>query len=140
MSKERKDIDDMTKSELKFELDKLRSEYDKLKLKDEISAICDRFVTSMELQKVKDYAEKVYKQEVVERWGFLYGVRDNIHDMTDRLLETQDFDSLNYLNVFMYGMLLQKNPVVVEDLCTMTDDMKKMLFKHLLEEKKEGAA
>lgn len=137
---ERKNIDEMTKSELKAELDELRDEYKMLKLKSDISAICDRFVTSMELQKVKDYAEKVYEQEVVEHWGFWYGVRDNIHDMADKMAELQDFDNLHYFNAFMYGMLLSDNPSATEGLHTMTDDMKKILLKHLLEEKKEGVA
>lgn len=140
MRKEIKHIDEMTKSELKTELDELRCEYKMLKLKSDISAICDRFVTSMELQKVKDYAEKVYKQEVVEHWGFWYGVRDNIRDMADKLAELQDFDHLHYFNAFMYGMLLSDNPSATEGLHTMPDDMKKMLLKHLLEEKKGGVA
>lgn len=140
MRKEIKHIDEMTKSELKTELDELRCEYEMLKLKSDISAICDRFVTSMELQKVKDYAEKVYKQEVVERWGFWYGVRDNIRDMADKMAELQDFDHLHYFNAFMYGMLLSDNPSATEGLHTMTDDMKKMLLKHLLEEKKGDVA
>lgn len=140
MSKERKHVDEMTKSELKTELDELRVEYDMLKLKSDISAICDRFVTSMELQKVKDYVEKVYEQEVVGRWGFWYGVRDNIHDMADKMAELQDFDNLHYFNVFMYGALLDDNPSATDGLHTMTDDMKKMLLKHLLEEKKGDVA
>ena len=53
MELERKSIDEMTKAELKRELDGLRCEYDTLKVKDDIIKILDRMPTSIELEEIR---------------------------------------------------------------------------------------
>jgi len=137
---ERKNIDKMTKSELAFELDNLRMEYDRMALMQEIMVMVSRMVTTMDLRKIKDYVEKVYKEKVAGDWGFLYGVRDNIVDMANNLAELQNVDELQYFNAFMYGMLLSREPKATEELYTMTSGMKNALLKHLQESEKGGVA
>lgn len=85
MVEERKNIDEMTKSELAVELDHLRIAYDRMVLMQDIVVMVGRMVTTMDLWKIKDYVEKVYKDKVAGNWGFLYGVRDNIVDMANNL-------------------------------------------------------
>lgn len=132
---ERKLVDEMTKAELKRELDDLRCEYDTLKTKNDIIKLLDRMPTSIELEEVKKCAEKIYQKSMDKHWGFLNGVHDNICDMADNLLETRDCTMLNHLNVFVYGTLLHENPTATEGVKTMTDNMKKMLLEHLMAEK-----
>lgn len=135
MKENRKHIDKMTKDELRFELDNLRDEYARLKVKSDIIKLLDRFVTASELEKVKEYAEKIYKQEVVKNWGFFYGMRDNIHDMADNLAERQNIEELQYFATFMYGVLLNKEPQAIEGLNATNKTMQKMLLEHLTSEK-----
>lgn len=136
MSKEeRKNIDEMTKSEMSFELDNLRMEYDRLTLVQEIMVMVNHMVTTMDLQRIKDFVEKVYNEKVAGDWGFLYGVRDNIVDMANNLAELQNVDELQYHNIFMYGMLLDKEPKATEGLHTVTSGMNKMLLEHLQKSK-----
>lgn len=135
MKENRKHINEMTKSELRFELDNLRVEYEFLKVKTDIIKMLDRFVTVRELNKIKDYADKVYKQETLKNWGFFYGMRDNIHDMADNLAEMQNIEELQYLATLMYGLLLDKEPKATEGLCSTNETMQKMLLEHLLSEK-----
>lgn len=142
MAEERKNIDKMTKSELAVELDHLRIAYDRMVLMQDIVVMVGRMVTTMDLQKIKDYVEKVYKDKVAGNWGFLYGVRDNIVDMANNLAKLQNVDELQYMNSLMYGMLLSKEPRATEGLRTMTSGMKDMLLEHMQEQeaKKGGAA
>lgn len=135
MKLERKNIDEMTKAELKTELEDLRNEYDSLEIKNDIVKMLDRMPTSIELQEIRKCVEKVYKKSTVEHWGFLNGVHDNICDMADNLLEVRDFNTLNYLNVFVYATLLHDNPTATEGVKTITGDMEKLLLKHLMAEK-----
>lgn len=135
MSDERKNIDEMTKSELKFELDNLRMEYDRLAVMRDIMVIVGRMATTMDLQKIKDYAEKVYDKTVANSWAYLYGVHDNIVDMADNLAELQNVEELQYFNTLMYGMLLNREPQATEGLHTMTSSMKSVLLEHLQERK-----
>lgn len=100
MELERKSIDEMTKAELKRELDELRCDYDTLKIKNDIIKLLDRMPTSIELEKVSKYAEKVYQKSIDNDWTFLHGVHDNICNMVDNLLEAGDYRTLNYLNCF----------------------------------------
>lgn len=74
MELERKSIDEMTKAELKRELDGLRCEYDTLKVKDDIIKILDRMPTSIELEEIRKYAEKVY-QKSIDKSNWLGGAR-----------------------------------------------------------------
>lgn len=129
------DIDKMTKSELKTELDDLRYEHEKLKVKTDIIKLLDRFVTIDELEKIRDFAEKIYKNETVKNWGFLYGMRDNIIDMADNLAEIENVDELQYLAHFMFGMLLDKEPSATDRLYTMTPTMKEMLLDNMTSKK-----
>lgn len=134
MSKEeRKNIDKMTKSEMATELEHIRMDYDRMVLMQEIMVMVSRMVTTMDLQRIKDFTEKVYKEKVAGDWGFLYGVRDNIVDMANNLVKLQNIDELQYQNIFMYGMLLDKEPKATEGLRTVTSGMNKMLLKHLQE-------
>lgn len=135
MELERKSIDEMTKAELKRELDDLRCDYDTLKAKDDIIKILDRMPTSIELEEVRKYAEKMYQKSVDKHWSFLNGVHDNICNMVDNLLESRDYSMLNYLNCFVYGKLLSENPTAAEGAKTMTDDMEKLLLRHLMAER-----
>ena len=64
MLEEHKKIDEMAKSELKFELNNLRMEYDRMTLMRDIMVMVGRMVTTIDLQKIKDYVEKVYKEKV----------------------------------------------------------------------------
>lgn len=131
MSKEQlKDINEMTKAELKCELDNMRIEYDRMALRNDIMKLVDRMVLSMDLQKIKDYTEKIYKREM-ENFGFLYGMRDNIHDMADNLANVQNVDELQYFNHVMYFCLLEKEPNATDGLYTMTDAMRKALIEHI---------
>lgn len=135
MKENRKHVDEMTKSELRFELDDLRVEYEFLKVKTDIIKLLDRFVTVDELNKIKDYAEKVYKQETMKDWGFFYGMRDNVHDMADNLVEMQNVEELQYFATLMYGLLLDKEPKAIEGLYSTNETMQKMLLEHLMSEK-----
>lgn len=135
MKLERKSIDEMTKAELKRELDDLRCDYDTLKAKNDIIKLLDRMPTRFELEEVRKYAEKVYQKSMDKHWGFLNGVHDNTCNMLDNLLEAGDYSMLNYLNCFVYCELLDKNPTATEGVKTMTDDMEKLLLEHLIAEK-----
>ena len=64
IKEQRKDIDEMTKAELRCELDNMRIEYDIMTLRNDIMKLVDRMVLSTDLQKIKDYTEKIYKQEM----------------------------------------------------------------------------
>lgn len=118
----------LTKPELETELDDLRIECDRMETKQEIMDIINRIVTVSDLQKIKDYAEKVYK-ESMKHWGMMYGVRDNIVDMADNLAELQNFEELQFFNSLMYGMLLDSEPRATENLSTVTDGMRKSFFE-----------
>lgn len=131
MADERKKINEMTKSEMAFELDNLRMEYDRFAIIHDIMVIVGRMVTNMDLKKIKDYVEEVYKEKVAGDWGFSHGVRDNIVDMVNNLAEMQNIKELQYFNVLMYGMLLNKEPKAVEGLYTMTSGMQEILVEHL---------
>lgn len=133
---QRKDINEMTKAELRFELDNMRIEYDRMALRNDIMKLVDRIVLSMDLQKIKDFAEDVYKQEM-EHWGFLYGMRDNLCDMANNLTNMQNVDELQYINHVMYYCLLDREPEATEGLYTITDSMRKAVLEHLA--KREGA-
>ena len=135
MELERKSIDEMTKAELKRELDVLRDDYDTLKIKNDIIKLLDRMPTSIELEEVSKYAEKVYQKSIDKDWTFLHGVHDNICNMVDNLLEARDYRTLNYLNCFVYGTLLNENSTATEGAKAMTDDMKKILLEHLMAQK-----
>lgn len=91
--------------------------------------------TSIELEEIRKYAEKVYQKSIDKHWYFLNGVHDNICNMVDNLLETGDYSTLNYLNCFVYGKLLDENPTATEGVKTMTGDMEKLLLKHLMAER-----
>lgn len=131
MNKEqRKDINEMTKAELRCELDNMRIEYDRMTLRNDIVKLVDRMVLSMDLQKVKDYTEKIYKQEM-EHWGFLYGMRDNLCDMANNLTNMQNVDELQYINHVMYYCLLDREPEATEGLYTTTDSMAKAKLEHI---------
>lgn len=93
------------------------------------NGLCDGFYA------IKKYAEKVYQKSMDKHWGFLNGVHDNICDMADNLLDARDFNTLKYLNAFVYATLLNENPTVTEGIKTMTDDMNALLLKHLMAEK-----
>ncbi|MGN0340145.1 MAG: hypothetical protein ACI4D0_06575 [Lachnospira sp.] len=136
IKEQRKDINEMTKAELRFELDNMRIEYDRMVLRNDIMKLVDRMVLSMDLQKVKDFVEDVYKQEM-EHWGFLYGMRDNIHDMADNLADMQNVDELQYFNHAMYYCLLDREPEATEGIYTTTGSMRKAVIEHLA--KREGA-
>lgn len=140
MSEEHKKIDEMTKSELKFELNNLRMEYDRMTLMRDIMVMVGRMVTTIDLQKIKDYVEKVYKEKVSGNWGFYYGVRDNIVDMANNLAEMHNIEELQYFNILMYGILLNKESKAIEGLHTMTSGMKDILVEHLQKGKKGGVA
>ena len=133
-NEQRKDINKMTKEELRFELEDLRDEYERMTLRNDIVKLVDRMVLFTDLQKVKDYIEGVYKQEM-EEWGFLYGMRDNIHDIADNLANVQNVNELQYFNHFMYLKLLDKKPKATEGLYTITNDMRKAKLEHI---EKEG--
>lgn len=131
MNKEqKKDINEMTKAELRCELDNMRIEYDRMTLRNDIVKLVDRMVLSMDLQKVKDYTEKIYKQEM-EHWGFLYGMRDNLCDMANNLTNMQNVDELQYINHVMYYCLLDREPEATEGLYTITDSMTKAKLEHI---------
>lgn len=125
----------MTKEELKFELENMNDEYELLKVKSDIIKLLDRFVTVNELEKIKEYVEKIYKQEVVKDWGFFYGMRDNIHIMADNLVEMNKIEALQYFATFMYGSLLDREPEAVGGLCATNKTMENMLLEHLKSEK-----
>lgn len=135
MKESRKYIEEMTKGELKREVETLRYEYDKLRIKEDIVKMLDRIVTNSDLELIRDYVEKIYKKELEKNWGFFYGMRDNIVDMANNLVEVQNVKELQYLNHVMYYMLLDSEPNAVEGLYTMTDGMKKELLKHLMGQK-----
>lgn len=65
MELERKSIDEMTKAELKRELDDLRCEYDTLKVKDDIIKILDRMPTSIELEEIIADFMSLYGRNIV---------------------------------------------------------------------------
>ncbi len=121
----------------KYELEEIKDEYDLIKAKEEAKKYIDRLICISEVNKVKDYAEKVYKDNMEKHWGFFYGMRDNIHDMADNLADMQQIDKLQYFNLLMYGILLNNEPRATEGLHTMTQPMNEALLKHLL---KEGVA
>ena len=135
MEKSRKHIDEMTKTELKVELDDLRNEYDMMALRAEIVKMIDRMVTVSDLKKIRDFVEKVYKKEVAGTWGFWYGMRDNIVDMANNLADEQNIQELQYLNHFMFATVLQNAPDAAKGLHTVTSDMEHSLLKHLREVK-----
>ena len=125
---ERKRIDKMTKSDMATELDTLRDDYDRLNLMHEIINFIGRMVMTVDLKKVRDYAEKVYKQSV-DSWGFLYGKRDNICDMANNLAELWNTEELSFFNELMYDMLLDREPKATDGLYTMTDGMRRAFYE-----------
>ncbi len=135
MKEIRKHVDEMKKEELKFELENVRYEYDKMLLKAEIVKMLDRMVTTDELKQIKDYVEKIYKNDIAGDWGFLFGVRDNIVDMVNNLADKQKAEELQYFNQFMYRMLLERESNATEGLYTVTNGMEKALLEHLLNKK-----
>lgn len=130
INERRKDINEMTKAELRCELDNMRIEYDKMALRNDIVKLVDRIVLSWDLQKIKDFVEDIYKQDM-EHWGFLHGMRDNIHDMADNLVNEQNVDELQYYNHLMYFGLLDREPNAIEGLYTITDSMAKAKLKYV---------
>lgn len=114
MKENKKHVDEMTKSELRFELDNLRDEYAVLKVKADIIKLLDRFVTVSELTKVKEYIEAVYEQDTLKTFGSFYGMRDNIHKMADNLAELQKVEELQYFSRLMYLALNEKVPEATE--------------------------
>lgn len=134
-SEVKKHVDKMSKSELKIELENLRLEYEDIVLKEEIIKMIKRIPASDALFKIKDYVEKVYKENVAGGWGFMHGVHGNIVDMADNLLEMRNYEQLQYFNCFMYSMLQNREPEATEGLYTMTPGMQKSLIKRLTEEK-----
>lgn len=121
----------------KYELEEIKEEYDLLIAKEQAKQFIDKLVTIDEVNSIKDYAEDVYKNSITDTWGFLYGMRDNIHDMTENLAKVQDYQKLQYFNTLMYGILLEHKPNIVDGLYTMSKPMKDILLEHLL---KGGAA
>lgn len=125
---ERKSIDKMTKSEMATELDILRDDYDRLKLMRDIMNFIGRMVTNVDLKKVRDYTEKVYKQSI-DSLGFLYGKRDNICDMANNLAELWNTEEISFFNELMYDMLLDREPKATKGLYTMTDGMRRAFYE-----------
>lgn len=121
----------------KYELEEIKEEYDLMKAKEETKKYIDRLICIDDVNKAKDYAEKVYKDVMDKHWGFFFGMRDNIHDMADNLADMQQIDKLQYFNLLMYGVLLNDEPKAVEGLHTMLQPMKDLLLEHLM---KEGVA
>ena len=134
-----KDIDKMTKDELRFELDNLRDDYKHLKLMNDIVSLILKFPTSIELEKVKTATEKAYNESLKD-WGFWYGMRDNIVKMAEMATDSQNIDELQYLNMFMFCTLLDNMPEIVDGIPFMTDNMKKYCFERMQEKKKDGVA
>lgn len=114
----------------KRELEEIKEEYDLMKAKEETKKIIDRMVTINEVEKIKSYAEKIYNQSIAGDWAFLYGMRDNIHDMTDNLADEQNWEQLQFFNTFMYGVLLDQEPNAVKNLHTLTGGMKEIFFEN----------
>lgn len=134
-NEKRKHVDEMTKAELRYELDDLRSEYDRMMLRNEIVNKIDKLVAFEQLEIVHDFVNKVYKKEICDKFGFWYGMRDNIVDMANNLAEMQNTECLRFINHFMYSMLLDKEPSATDNLYTMTDSMRKALLEHLTNDK-----
>lgn len=134
-NEQKKDIDEMTQAELRYELDNMRIEYDRMTLRNDIMKLVDRMILSTDLQKIKVCAEKMYKQEMKD-WGSLYGMRDNICDMADNLADMQNVNELQYFNHFMYFKMLDEKPEATEGLYTITDSMAKAKLEHV---EKDGA-
>ena len=58
--------------------------------------------------------------------------------MVNNLAEMQNIEELQYFNILMYGILLNKEPKAIEGLHTMTSGMKDILVEHLQKGKKGG--
>ena len=137
MKKEQlQDINKMSKSDLRFELDNLRIEYEYMMLQKEIHKLVDRIPFISALEEVKEFVEKIYEKKVTNDCICTHGARDNIVDMADNLLSTLNWKQLEYFNEFMYGMLLDREPSATDGLYNMTPGMESMLLKHL---QKKGA-
>ena len=137
MEKEQlQDINKMSKSDLRFELDNLRIEYEHMMLQKEIYKLVDRIASINALQEIKEFVEKIYEKKVTNNCIYTQGARDNIVDMADNLLKTLNWQQLKYFNEFMYGMLLNSEPSATEGLYNITPNMENMLLKHL---QKKGA-
>ena len=135
-TKQRKNINEMTKRELTLELDDMRDEYDRLTIINDIIKIVNRIALISDLQKVKAFTEQIYKQEMEEEWLYsIYGMRDNIHDMADNLVVEDCREELLYYSHLMYGFLLDRVPEATEGLYAITDEMRKVLLKHITKDK-----
>lgn len=136
MEKEQlQDINKMSKTDLRIELDDLRREYKIIKLREDIIKMINRIDTTDELEKIKKFTEKQYNDSYLANFGYLSGMRDNIQDMAENLAEIQNINELRYFNGLMYGLLLDREPDATDGLY-MTPGMESMLLKHL---QKKGA-
>ncbi len=136
MKKEQlQDINKMSKADLRIELEDLRLEHKIIKLREDIIKMINRIDATGELEKIKDFAEKQYKDSYLAKFGCLGGMRDNIQDMAENLAEIQNTKELQYFNGLMYGLLLDRDPDATDGLY-MTPGMENMLLKHL---QKKGA-
>lgn len=113
-----------------FEL--MKDEYEIIRVKEETKKCIDRLVCIDEVNKVKSFVNKIYNDDMEKHWGFLFGMRDNIHDMADKLADMQDWNRLQYFNLLMYGVLLEEVPSAVDGLHTMSKPMKELLLEKLM--------
>lgn len=105
-TEKREHVDKMKKSDLRFELENMRDEYDKSMLKQEICRMIDRMTLASDLRKVRDYTELVYKEFATnEHWWRIHGMKDNIVSMVENLSEQYQAGELQYWCDFMYGRL-----------------------------------
>ena len=133
-----KDIDKMSKNELRFELDTLRDDYRHLESIVEIIRILLKLPTYIELEQVKSKAEAVYKKSM-DSWGFLFGLRDNIIKMAETLAEKREVEELKQENMLMFYGVYDTVPEIIDDIPFITDEMKNHCFEQEMEKRKGGA-
>lgn len=138
-TKEFKNIDTMKKSDLAFELDNLVDDYNRLVLIHEITELVNRLPLITDLEAVKEAVQKIYSNSL-KTWGFLFGTHDNIVDMANNLLESQNAVALSNMNKLMYTFLLHVDdtPEATEGLYYTDAGMKDSLLKYYEKKKQEG--
>ena len=90
----RKYIDEMSKKELKEELETLRWRNDYLEEMTAIENLLRKVPTVFVLREIREAIEKVYKKRVLGGWSGLYGMRDNMLYMTEIMAKKQDYKDI----------------------------------------------
>lgn len=133
----RKYIDEMSKKELKEELETLRWRNDYLEEMTAIENLLRKVPTVFVLREIREAIEKVYKKRVLGGWSGLYGMRDNMLYMTEIMAKKQDYKDIYFLNELMHGLVVDK--ATPEELETMPYVTEHMELQKMKKQQKDGA-